>query len=154
MKNFKIANRTFSYPVEEGVIVMKLKKNNYFIHFSTFIAKTLLEWEHLIDLPIFLKEYGLPLKFIEKYLWVPQYPPRMNNPEGRVFKNQSIDAFITSIYLNYCERYGAENVKSSKHLFYGEVAMEHKSQWIDDKLNVFPYEELVGFKNGTARNTQ
>ena len=153
MKTFKIANRDFKYPVEHGVIVMKIKKNNYFLHYSDWIAKTLLEWEHMVNVDPFLKEFGLPLKFIDKYLWVPHYSRVISNRDTKVIKEQSLMAFINSIYFRYCEKYGADKVKCSNHPYYGQEKMEHKTKWIDEQLNVFPYEELIGYCDGTRRNT-
>jgi len=141
MKTFKIGNKEFTYPVEEGVVVLKLKGGRYYIHFSTWIARTLIEWQHLVKVDHILKE-GFPFKFIEKYLWKPNFPPRLNNPEGRVFKNQSVLAFTNAIYYRYCEQYGTDKVRSSDHTYYGEKAFEKKTEAINNNLNVFPYEEL------------
>jgi len=155
MNTFKIGNRDFTYPKECGVVVMKIKKNNYYIHYSDFIAKTLLEWEHMVNLDPLLREHGIPLKFVEKYLWTPTYARTSNNRERRVLMDQAKRGFVNSIYFNYCETFGADKVKCSDHSYYGEVAFEKKTQWIDDHLNVFPYEELVGYcSNGSARDTQ
>lgn len=155
MNTFKIGNREFTYPKEMGVVVMKLKKNMYYIHYSDFIAKTLLEWEHMNNLDPLLKEYGIPLKFVEKYLWAPNFARISNNRERRVLSEQACRSFINSIYFNYCETFGTDKVKCSTHSYYGEVAFEKKTKWIDDHLNVFPYEELVGYCNdGSSRNTQ
>jgi hypothetical protein len=141
MKTFKIGNKEFTYPVERGVIVSKLKGGMYHVHFSSWIAKTLIEWEHMIGVDHIMKE-RMPFKFITKYLWSPNYHARFNTPEGRILKMQSHLAFTNGIYFNLCEKYGTDKVRSSDHTYYGEKFMESKTQAIDAKLNVIPYEEL------------
>ena len=153
MKTFKIGNRDFTYPKESGVIIMKLKKR-YYIHYSDFIAKTLLEWEHMVNVDPILREHGLPLKFVEKFLWEPNFARISNNRERRVLMDQAQRGFVNGIYFAYCEKYGTDKVTCSSHYYYGEQTFEKKTKWIDDRLNVFPYEELVGYCDESRRNTQ
>ena len=141
MKKFQIGNKDFTYPVEEGVIVSKLKGGMYHVHFSTWIAKTLMEWEHLINVDHIMKE-RLPFKYITKYLWCPNFHQRFNTPEGRILKMQSHKAFTDGVYFQLCEKYGTDKVRSSDHTYYNERGFEKKTEFINEKLNVFPYEEL------------
>ena len=43
MKTFKIGYKNFTYPVESGVGVIQLKNKMYYVFFSPWIAKTLIE---------------------------------------------------------------------------------------------------------------
>tara|TARA_E500000318_G_scaffold104696_1_gene110920 strand:- start:681 stop:1139 length:459 start_codon:yes stop_codon:yes gene_type:complete len=152
MKTFKIGYKNFTYPVESGVGVIQLKNKMYYVFFSPWIAKTLIEWQHMVNTDHIVK-VNMPFKFKEKYLWQPNYHARFNTPEGRILKTQSIKAFTDGVYFAYCERYGTDKVRSADHTYFGEVKMEHKTKAIEEKLNVFPYDELYMEANDERANS-
>ena len=143
MKTYKIGNKSYMDEVQKGVFVVKLKGRLYYVAQSEFIAKTMREWQHGMNLNHILIA-NPPQKLVDIFLYNPRRNPNYNTSQGRVLLTMCANAHHDSIYYNYIQKYGHDQVRSSNHLYFGEVTFEKKTQLILENAKPYKYSELIG----------
>lgn len=135
---------SFTDVVEEGVYVIKTDDDIFYISHSNFIAKTLRQFKYdLFGKDTFLQEHK-PKTFVAKYLLgTSQRRVQGLTPESRASHMYAKDEFQFSIYLRYCEKYGVDKVRNSKHKNYGVKGFENITQYVDSFLNTYDYKKLM-----------
>ena len=139
---------SFSDEVEEGIIVLKTEDDLFYITHSNFIAKTLREFTYeLFGRDTFLVQHK-PNEFVEKYL-LGTSKKRVfgQSPESRASHINAKDEFQMSIYIRYCEKYGVDKVRNSKHKNYGLKGYENITQYVNSFLNTYDYKNILGSKS-------
>jgi len=136
-------NHSFSDEIEEGIFVLKLNSGKYFIDYSSWVAKTMREMSFGIFRSNYLQD-DRPIEFVEFYRLGTSLS-RTNNysPEMKLSKQSMLAQFQDSILINYAQRYGIEQVVSSRWMVYGKDGHENKTAFVDSLLKPYNYQEIL-----------
>ena len=135
---------TFNDVVEEGIYVVKTEDNIFYISHSNFIAKTLRQFKYdMFGKDSYLQEHK-PKSFVAKYLLgTSQRRISGLTPESRASHMYAKDEFQFSVYLRFCEKYGVDKVRNSKHKNYGVKGFENITEYVNSFLNTYDYKKLM-----------
>ena len=139
---------TFSDKQESGIYVVQTESGKYFISYSDFVAKEFREFACGIYKHSYLRD-DEPKKFIDLFrLGLSKTSLYGASPEARRAKDLSFQQLRTSIHMNYCSKYGAENVVSPDYSNYGKKGFESKSSFVDEMSKVYDYQAIIDWKGG------